>query len=193
MSRTTDEIYVELLVVRCQRHDLDAWDELVRRYNDRLVYYIRQLVADEEQAASLVQDVWVGVLRNLRTLQQHDRLAPWLYTIARRVVMNHLRRRYASPSQPQEEPDETAAPDDCDGRTLFDNAELVHFGLSRIGWIEREVLTLFFLQDLSVAEVARVLNIPAGTVKSRLSRARRDLRLVLEQETGATRGQESLP
>ncbi len=58
------------------------------------------------------------------------------------------------------------------------------FGLQRIGWIEREVLTLYFLQDLSINEIAHVLEVPAGTVKSRLSRARRELRGVLEDEAG---------
>ena len=64
----------------------------------------------------------------------------------------------------------------------FDNAELVHFGLGRIGIAGREVLTLYFLEDLSTGEIAEVLGIPVGTVKSRLHKARHDLRRELEIE-----------
>jgi RNA polymerase sigma-70 factor (ECF subfamily) len=184
MQRSADDIYDELLAVRCQRNDVAAWDELVRRYHDRLFYYIRRLIDDDDQAAQLVQDVWVHVLRGLSMLRQVDRLAPWLYTIARRVVMTHLRARYNTTPAISADAIEVADDDDHDDGTAFDRAELVHYGLQRIGWVEREVLTLFFLQDLSIDEIARVLDVPPGTVKSRLARARKELRSVLEQETG---------
>ncbi len=69
-----------------------------------------------------------------------------------------------------------------DDQLTFENAELVHFGLGRLSPPECEVLTLYFLNDLTVGEIATLLEIPPGTVKSRLSKARRDLRHVLEVE-----------
>ena len=69
-----------------------------------------------------------------------------------------------------------------DEQLTLENAELVHFGLGRLGLPEREVLTLYFLDDLTISEIAALLEIPAGTVKSRLFKARRDLRRVLEEE-----------
>jgi RNA polymerase sigma factor (sigma-70 family) len=185
MQRSGDDIYEELLVVRCQRSDVAAWDELVRRYHDRLFYYIRRLIDDNDQATQLVQDVWVHVLRGLATLREFDRLAPWLYTIARRVVMTHFRSQYTKTPVPlNDETIQTAEDQGSDDALTFENAELVHYGLQRIGWVEREVLTLYFLQDLSIEEIARVLEVPAGTVKSRLARARKELRSVLRQEAG---------
>lgn len=185
MQRTTHDIYDELLVVRCQRKDVAAWDELVRRYHDRLYYFIHRLIGDDDQAALLLQDVWLRVLRNLATLKQSERLAAWLYTIARRVVVTHYRNEYLNTRVPFNEESlqirEDAGRED---KLPFENAELVHFGLQRIGWIEREVLTLHFLQDLSIDEIAQVLEVPPGTVKSRLFRARRELRDVLQHETG---------
>lgn len=188
MQRTADDIYDELLAVRCQRRDVAAWDELVHRYHDRLFYYIRRLIDDDEQAAHLLQDVWVRVLRNLATLRQTDRLAPWLYTIARRVVMSHIRNKYQTTAASlNEETLQSTEDQSCDDSLRFENAELVHYGLARIGWIEREVLTLHFLEDLSIDEIAGILEVPAGTVKSRLSRARRELRSVLEQHSGCAK------
>ena len=66
----------------------------------------------------------------------------------------------------------------------FEDAEQVHYGLSQISLAHREVLTLYFLEDFSVEEIAQVLGIPLGTVKSRLYYAKRDLRSVLEQGDG---------
>ena len=74
--------------------------------------------------------------------------------------------------------------EDCSPELAFDNAEQVHYGLGRISLEHRDVLTLFFLQDLSVEDVAQVLHVPMGTVKSRLYYAKRALRNVLETETG---------
>ena len=64
----------------------------------------------------------------------------------------------------------------------FDNAEQVHHGLSRLSLSHREVLTLHFLEDLSLERMAEVLDVPPGTVKSRLYYAKRALRAVLDQE-----------
>lgn len=190
MTRSTGDIYEDLLVLRCQRGDVEAWDELVLRYNQRLFYYVRRLVDDDDHAAQVLQETWLQVLRGLGALRQADRVAPWLYTIARRAVMSHFRERYSAPASTAEVPLDQLVDNEPLETAQFENAELVHFGLSQIGWIEREVLTLFFLEDLSIAEIARVLNIPPGTVKSRLSRARSELRRVLEQQSRADAGQE---
>ena len=83
MPRQPDDIRDELLVLRCLRRNLPAWDELVHRYNDRLFYYVRRMVDQDEQAAHLLQEVWVRVLQSLRSLRHGSRLAPWLYTLTR--------------------------------------------------------------------------------------------------------------
>ncbi len=146
------------------------------------MYYLRRLIDDEHEAANALQETWLGAFRNLRSLREDSRLAPWLYTIARRTAMNQLRLRYATPDTLSEEPiaDETA--EASQDQLNLEHAELVHFGLSRLGVREREALTLSFLNDLSVGEIAALLEIPPGTVKSRLFKARRDLRRVLDEE-----------
>jgi len=183
MPRGPDDIRDELLVLRCRRGDLEAWDELVRRYNGPLFYYVRRMVDADEPAAQLLQEVWVKVLESLRTLREDGRLAPWLYSLTRNVAMSHYRERYASRETNDQETIQEQTAEPVSDASRFEDAELVHLGLSRIGWREREILTLHFLDDLSVAEIATVLGIPSGTVKSRLHRARSELRQVLEHET----------
>jgi len=193
MPRAPDDISAELLVVRCRRRDPEAWRQLVDRYNDRLLYYIRRMVSDDDRARSLVQDVWMHAVRGIGHVRTPERLAPWLYTIARRVAMSHYRKEFTEPEVTAVERLDEVAEAEPDTDQRFANAELVHFGLSRIGLAEREVLTLFFLEEFSIDEIAGILEIPPGTVKSRLSRARSELRRVLERDAGAREVKVSRP
>jgi RNA polymerase sigma-70 factor (ECF subfamily) len=182
VNRTSREICDELLVIRCKRRDMAAWDELVRRWNDRLLYYLRRLIDDEHDATNALQEVWLHAFRGVHGLKNDSRLAPWLYRIARRTAMNHFRSRYARREEIKSEAVADVVDDNPDTQLHFENAELVHYAFARLGLPEREALTLYFLEDLTVAEMAELLEIPTGTVKSRLFKARQDLRRVLERE-----------
>jgi RNA polymerase sigma-70 factor (ECF subfamily) len=129
-----------------------------------------------------LQEVWLHALRGIHGLKSGARLAPWLYTIARRTAMTHFRQEYASREESCPEVIDGEIDDVPDEQLYLENAELVHFGLGQLGVAEREVLTLFFLEDLTIAEIGELMSIPDGTVKSRLFKARRDLRRVLEKE-----------
>jgi RNA polymerase sigma factor (sigma-70 family) len=181
MPRSADDIQAELLALRCRRGDLEAWTELVEHFGPRLTYYIRRFVADADEAGSLLQEVWLRALRSIGSLRDERRIVSWLYTIAHHVVMSHFRQEYARRTHEEEHAIGTAI-DDATATDDFDNAELVHHALARIGWAEREVLTLLFLEDLSVAQIAEVIGVPPGTVKSRLHRGRAELRQVIERE-----------
>jgi RNA polymerase sigma-70 factor (ECF subfamily) len=183
MTRSPEDVRIELLVVRCRRQDESAWDELVRLFHDRLFYFVRRFVRDDDQAAVVMQDVWMQVLRSLSFLKSTDRLTPWLYTIARRTVVNRYRREASDAAASDSEKLDATAEDEHEAFEQFESAELVHFGLSRLDVASREVLTLHFLEEFSVAEIAGILEIPPGTVKSRLHRARSELRKVLDQES----------
>jgi len=181
-----ERLYQELLVVRCQLGERAAMEELVRRWERPLLFYIRRFVPDGRDPLQVMQEVWVKVLGGLTSLRDPARLAPWLYTLARNAVMDHLREQYRrEPLVEPERADEDASGDD--GMNWFVAAEEVHYGLSRVSVVDREVLTLYFLNDLSVDDIAGVLGIPAGTVKSRLFYARKNLRDVLQPKEGVQR------
>ena len=78
--------------------------------------------------------------------------------------------------------EDNSSAQDCDSQYIFDNVEQVHYGLGKISMTHRDILTLFFLQDLSLEEIAQILQIPRGTVKSRLYYAKQALKNVLEKE-----------
>ena len=179
-----ETIYYELLVLRCRRGRKDALEELVRCWEKRLFYYIRRLIDDEQEAWQILQQTWLKVLQGIRKLREPRKLPTWLYSIARKTAMSHLRAEYSARTWLQS--NETRGDDvEIDGTSVaFENAEQVHYGLVRISLHHREVLTLFFLQDLSIEEIAELLEVPVGTVKSRLSYAKRALKAVLEKEAG---------
>lgn len=176
-----EAIYCELLVLRCRRGQRQALEELVQRWEKPLLYYIRRYVEDEHESLQILQQTWVKVLQGLRSLREPRRLPAWLYSIARKTALSHLRAKY---SEQALFGDNDALGDYSDGgaSVTFDDAEQIHYGLSRLSLIHREVLTLFFLQDLSLEEIAGVLEIPIGTVKSRLHHAKRALKAILERE-----------
>ena len=176
-----EAIYYELLVLRCRQRQREALEELVRTWDRPLFYYIRRLVEDEHEARQILQQTWVKVLQGLGRLREPRKLPLWLYSIARKTALSHLRSRYSEQALFQREAEVPDLPDESTDLRL-DEVEQVHYGLSRLSLMQREVLTLFFLQDLSLEEIAAVLEIPVGTVKSRLHHAKRALKAILEQE-----------
>jgi RNA polymerase sigma-70 factor (ECF subfamily) len=180
-------VYQQLLVVRAQLGDRSALTELVARWERRLLYYIRRLIVVEDDARQLLQEVWVKMINSIGSLHDPVRLAPWLYALARYTVIDHLRDSCTRRQLLSNLPTDPADDESTDPIATFDDAEQVHHGLAQLSIVDREVLTLYFLDDLSVADVAQVLNIPVGTVKSRLYHARRALAAVLAPSQGTDR------
>jgi RNA polymerase sigma-70 factor (ECF subfamily) len=175
-----DLILCELLVLRCQRRDRGAADELVTFFQKPLLYYLRRMVGSEDDAWDLVQETWVSVFKALPTLRDPRALPAFLYRTARNQALALLRRRNADL---QLYAAVEASPDDTDREPDFtpDDAAAVHAGLNKLSLPHREVLTLFFLQQLSIEEITSVLAIPSGTVKSRLHHAKKILRTILNE------------
>lgn len=182
MLRDKQVILQELLVLRCKRGERQAFDELVRQWEGRLLYYVRRLVATEEDAWDVMQETWLRVYKGIRSLDSPNSLATWLYQVSRCTALSHWRGHYRAHARLEESGnlEEIAAEEP----ERFEDAEQVHRALSCISLAHREVLTLFFLEDLSQEQMAEVLRIPLGTVKSRLSYAKRALRSVLQQKEG---------
>jgi RNA polymerase sigma-70 factor (ECF subfamily) len=181
LPRDKQAVLQELLVLRCARGERQALEELIREWQDRLFYFLRRLVPTEEDAWDVLQQTWLRVLRGIRTLKEPDRLPVWLYQVARCAALSHLRSHYRDRSRVEEERDlsAVAATDESDE---FDNWEQVHTSLGHLSLAHREVLTLHFLEDFSVEQMADILDVPPGTIKSRLHYAKRALKAAIEKE-----------
>jgi len=182
--RNPDPRIDALLAVRCQLGEREAFDALIRRWAQPLRRHVARVAGDAHAADELVQEIWLRVVQGIGRLQEPEKFRSWLFGIAHRRLMDALRERYAAPAtEPETAIDEFAVDEPDPDRELV--ARELERGLSRLPAGERDVLSLFYLEELPLADVAQALAVPVGTVKSRLFRARRQLRLQL---TGDTHG-----
>lgn len=160
--------------------DRAAFARLVDAYDPRLIYFIRRIVGGQEATLDVLQNVWLTVHRKLPGLKQVEAFRVWVYRVAHDLAVSELRRLTRQPISLEELEHDGAVADDS-GTDRFDNAELVHVALQRLSVDHRRILTLRFLEDMTVEEIALVLNCSDGTVKSRLHYARHALRRHLEE------------
>jgi RNA polymerase sigma factor (sigma-70 family) len=165
----------ELLVLRCQRGDQGAFDGLVRLWERSLFYYLRRLASSEADTWDLLQETWLKVFRSIHSIRDARALPAFLYMTARNAALSRLRIRQ-SVDAPGETEDASAV--DC-AFVAFDDAEQVHHALDQLPLLQREALTLYFLEDLSLEEIGRVLDVPVGTVKSRLHYGKQAIRKLI--------------
>jgi RNA polymerase sigma factor (sigma-70 family) len=168
--------------------DRQALAELYARHRQMLFRYLLQLTPDRGLAEELLQDTLVAVWRSARAFAGHSSVTTWLIGIARRQAHNSLRRKglpLADPAVLGAMPAGDLTPEDALLATVA--REQLDAAFARLAPLHREVLALAFVQELPYAEIAAVLDIPVGTVKSRLNHARRALRAALGAAEGAER------
>ncbi len=178
-----ERIRERLAVGRAQAGDREAFRRLVESYHDRLSYYAHRLTGNAEAARDILQDTWLEVFRTLPKLHSAAAFRVWLYKIAHHRALTYLRRhRVESRAQQLGGCDEAA--DGWNELELLDRAELVHRTLERLSDVHREVMTLRFLENMDVRDIARVTNVSEGTAKSRLHYAKRAMRQIIDEEQG---------
>lgn len=184
IARLTDE---ELLVqIRSGRHDL--FGELVRRYERELFGYLRRYVGDEDLAADVFQNAFTQVFVKIGQYEPGRPAKPWLYAIATNQAIDALRRR-ARRADTRGDPLLTGDPEGGGtARPLYEFLESQHAGpvetvetaelhesirgaVNRLPELLREVVILAYFQGLKYQDIADILEIPLGTVKSRLHAA----------------------
>lgn len=173
-----DQLRQRVLVLKCQLGDRAAWDELYRRFNPALGYYLRRLTGSDQTADDVQQEVWLAVVRNIARLNSPEAFTVWLYRIARSKAMDRMSARH-EPVALEEEPVAPADARENDDFTAAD-AALVHAALHGLGPEHRDVLLLRFMEELSYEQIAQVVGCGVGTVRSRIHYAKRALRRLLE-------------
>lgn len=175
---SSDE-HMEVLVSRCQRGERAAFEMLFRQFQPRLRYYVQRLNGTGNHADDLLQNVWLSVIRKIDSLKDPQAFVAWLYTIARREVYSQGRIRDPFVELTDERAEQLVE----DTELVFDHedAARIHRALTKLKDSHREILTLSFLEELSHHEIAQVLGVNAGTVKSRVFYAKQALRQALER------------
>ena len=169
----------ELLVVRSQIGERDALRQLIDCWHPRLSRYVGGMLSNTANVEDVVQEIWISAFRSLPALREPSKFAPWIYTIARRSIMDRLRAGYRSVESVDEEFDDGATDDLITG---LEDRMLIGSALADLAPIDREVAWLVLVEDRPLAEVATITGVPVGTVKSRMYRARRQLKSSLESK-----------
>ena len=181
---------VDADVARLRRGDLNALSELIVRYQNRLYRYLLRMVRQSAEAEDLFQQTWLRVVEKIRSFDASRNFDAWLFTLARNLAIDHLRRvRPQSLDEPLADNGYCATIADripCKDHTPFDHALAaqrrteISEAVAGLPIMYREVLTLRFEDGMKIEEIAKVTAVPISTVKSRLRRSLEQLRYALE-------------
>lgn len=181
MARSRERIFDEYLASAARAGDGDAFGRLAARWQPKLLAHAWRLTGDRDLARDVVQDAWADIAKSLRHLDDAAAFPAWAFRIVTRrtadVIRRAQRRRKLNAAYANETDGNVQSADSIE-RSADERA--VRVAIDALPKDQRAAIALFYLQDLSVAEIAAALEVPAGTIKTRLMHARRKLRAALE-------------
>jgi RNA polymerase sigma-70 factor, ECF subfamily len=174
---------------RLRSGDAEVIARLVERYQHRLYRYLLRLVSRPSTAEDLFQQTWLRVMERIRYYDPKRSFEGWLFAVAHNLAIDHLRRRQPEsldePLPSGETPLDLTQSNSPGALELFlskERAGQMAEAVSELPPAFREVITLRFEEGMKLEEIATVLALPMGTVKTRLHRALKALRLILGQK-----------
>ena len=191
-----DAQIVNTLVRRCIAGDAVAWEEIVQRYNRRIYNMCYRFSGSADDAQDLTQDVFIKMYRTLSSYDiERGAFMTWVTTMTRNLLVDHFRKTKqdrltdsmdATASEHEDSmplstqiPDKGPAPDTkVQSR---ETGQVVHQALQKLSPELREAVILRDLQDMDYRDIAQVLKVPEGTVKSRINRGRTELARLLQR------------
>ena len=180
----------EILIKKFQNGDVNAYNEIVYRYKDRLLNFIYRFLNDIDRSEDLVQDTLLKLYTHKDSYQEIAKFSTWLYTIAANLAKTELRklkrRRTFSVTELSYEDKEfiitssdTTPTDDQLSQEIENN---IHQALSLLPDDFKTIIILRDIQELSYDEISKIVELPLGTVKSRINRGRLKLQQLLKKE-----------
>ena len=170
----------EDLIERFQRGDLYAFDLIVKRYKDQLLNFIYRFVGSQEEAEDIVQETFLRVYRKRKAYKRIAKFSTWIYTIAGNLARTELRRRkrrklFSVTDMGYEDRDYEISDEVYNPESQVDGLiqeEIIQKEINNLSPKFREVIVLRDVQELSYEEISKIINVPIGTVKSRVNRGR---------------------
>ena len=173
----------EQLVREVLAGDIDRFEEIVRSYQNRLAGLAYRMGVRYDEVEDIVVEVMTKTFRNLHLYRPEYAFSTWIYRIAINHIRDHHRRRRREAGR-EEMPDQVAAPGPGPLDQVGDSvrARELRAAIDRLPERYRVPLVLMHLEENSLEEIAAILEVPVGTVKSRLARGRERLRRILVRE-----------
>jgi RNA polymerase sigma-70 factor (ECF subfamily) len=180
MLTRREQLENELLVLRCRQGDSEAFSQLVNHWQDRLWQYAYRLTLSNAAACDLAQETWCAVVAGLHKLKDVDVFPSWLFGIHHRKCVDWIRkeqRRNRKTRALAERGNPTGTASHSQNRDLLETA------IRKLPPDRKALIGLRYKEGFSTEQIAGILNIPEGTVKSRLQRTIDKLRTLVEQES----------
>ena len=173
MDRSVEELVDEILVMDAQSGKAKAMEMLVSRWQKRLWLYAYRFTGNAEDAWDITQESWLGIIKGLRKLHNPASFKAWAYKITTNKSIDWLKKSKAVK--------QVNVIQECQHKTRHDTG--LNELLEKLEFKKKLILTLYYLEDLSVSEISVAMKIPKGTVKSRLYSARSELKKLYEKES----------
>lgn len=177
--RQATKIVEEILVARAQTGDREALGKLAGLRGPRLLAHAARLTDDRETANDAVQDAWVEIIKGLPSLRDPVAFPAWATRITTRCCARHIRGQAARRTLTSTLAAEPAGVAEEDGAHALDKRNL-RAAIAALSRDQAAAIALFYLEDMRVAEIAVALDVPEGTIKTRLMHARAKLKEALK-------------
>ena len=184
MANEEDTREDEVLAVLVQGNNKEAFGVLMDRYQTKLLRYGRRFLVHDDHIVDAVQDVFIKAYENIQSFDARRKFSPWIYRIAHNAFVNEIRRIKREPliyldldtivAHPTYEFDPATQEERTNMQTLIDR------GLDTLTPSYKEVIILYYIENLSYQEISDILQVPVGTVGVRLRRARQALKEYVE-------------
>ncbi|WDI32411.1 sigma-70 family RNA polymerase sigma factor [Hyphococcus flavus] len=183
MSRRAERIFDEFLAASARAGDREAFGRLAKRWQPKLFAHAYRLIGEREAARDIAQEVWADIIKGLGGLDDVRVFPAWAFRIVSRRAADMVRRRQRERKLQAEYAEENKN-NSAEAPSIEERSSdaRLHEAISALPREQRAAVALFYLEDLSVAEISAALRVPAGTVKTRLMHARRKLRAALKGE-----------
>ena len=181
MRKSRAQIYDELLVLKCQAGEKDAFEELVKRWEKRLWYYAFRVTCSESAAWDILQETWFGIIKGIRKLEDVAVFPKWAFRIASNKCTDWLRKKHLQSRLDSELSERTQDKSDV-AQDIDDKTELLRAAVAKLSFKQRAMLMLRYNEGFEIAQIADILGVPEGTVKSRIHRALNQLRQIVEHQ-----------
>jgi RNA polymerase sigma-70 factor, ECF subfamily len=179
---TTDDV-----VAGIKRGDPDAIGTILSRYQNRLYRFLLRIVRDPATAEDLFQQTWLRIMERIGQYDARSNFETWMFTVARNLAIDHLRRKQGSSLDETDQFGVTQAErlkhhsqSALEQLLESERAEMMAAAVAKLPVIHREIISLRFEEDMKLDQIAAVVGVPLSTIKSRLSRALESLRRILE-------------
>jgi RNA polymerase sigma-70 factor (ECF subfamily) len=182
------ELSDEQIALLVQQGDAEKFGQLMGRYENKLMRYGRKFLSDRDNIEDVIQEVFIKTYQNIQSFDTMQRFSPWIYRIAHNTFINNIKKNSRGPlflfdfdTILAHTPNEDNTVRESEKREM---SELIDRGLNKLKPNFKEIIILYYLEELSYKEISDILRIPIGTVGIRIKRAKEALKKVLNIKHG---------